>query len=308
MAMGLDAFAMNVGAPTQSFALSAVQQLFAAAAQTNGEFKLFFSFDLSADSTFSDHVSLWTQFNTESSYLLGGPNNYPVVSSFSGYDEFSSWQSFKETYDVSLLPNLDGDFGGAGDTSEYYTNPSGYLSEFVSIVDGFFSWESAWPPTSSTPVSISSTGDQTVLNWAHSVDKSYMMGEYYYRRGSMTSITDSACSGLSSLQYKDCCGGEYYRIGESNLPERMAQILDLQPDYAEVITWVSLMKSISNALLTRYSERRWRKPLHWQPLARGIQLSPSDSRVRQHDNIPTLRVATSHHIIHRSLQGGQNCL
>ena len=242
--MGLDAFAMNVGAPTQSFALSAVQQLFAAAAQTNGKFKLFFSFDLSADSTFSDHVSLWTQFNTESSYLLGGPNNYPVVSSFSGYDEFSSWQSFKETYDVSLLPNLDGDFGGEGDTSEYYTDPSGYLSEFVSIVDGFFSWESAWPPTSSTPVSISSTGDQTVLNWAHSVDKTYMMGEYYSRRVSRVLLTDSVFSGLSSLQYKDCCGGDYYRIGESNLPERMTQILDLQPDYAEVITWVGPMKSM----------------------------------------------------------------
>ena len=45
--------------------------------------------------------------------------------------------------------------------------------------------------------------------------------------------------GLSSLQYKDCCGGNYYRIGEVNLPQRMSEILDLAPNNVEIITWVS---------------------------------------------------------------------
>jgi glucan endo-1,3-alpha-glucosidase len=32
-------------------------------------------------------------------------------------------------------------------------------------------------------------------------------------------------------------GGEtWYRIGEANLPQRMEQIPDLQPDFTEVIT------------------------------------------------------------------------
>lgn len=44
---------------------------------------------------------------------------------------------------------------------------------------------------------------------------------------------------ISPLQYKRCCGGHYYRIGEGNLPERMTQILNLGPERVEFITWVS---------------------------------------------------------------------
>lgn len=47
-------------------------------------------------------------------------------------------------------------------------------------------------------------------------------------------------SALSSLQYKACCGGNYYRIGEVNLPQRMTQLLTLNPDFVEVLTWVSM--------------------------------------------------------------------
>lgn len=32
-------------------------------------------------------------------------------------------------------------------------------------------------------------------------------------------------------------GQDWYRIGEVNLPERMGQVLQLQPDFVEVITW-----------------------------------------------------------------------
>jgi glucan endo-1,3-alpha-glucosidase len=43
---------------------------------------------------------------------------------------------------------------------------------------------------------------------------------------------------LSSFQFKYLGSGEdWYRIGEDNLPQRMGQILDLQPDFVEVITW-----------------------------------------------------------------------
>lgn len=46
-------------------------------------------------------------------------------------------------------------------------------------------------------------------------------------------------AGLSSLQYKHCCGDSWYRSGETNLPERMTQILSLKPELTEVMTWVS---------------------------------------------------------------------
>ncbi|KAI1157890.1 glycoside hydrolase family 71 protein [Nemania serpens] len=217
MAAGIDAFALNQGAPSASWSLSAVQQIFAAAEATGGKFKLFFSFDTFQDGTVSDHILVFNMYKASSAYLLG-PNGLPVVSSYGGYNLLSQWQSFKQSSSIYFIPNLD--VAGAGDSSQYYTNPSAYLSSYNSIVDGYFSWESAWPQsTSGRPENVSSVGDTAVMNFAHASGKTYMMG-------------------LSPLQFKHCCGGNYYyRVGESNLGQRMSQILQLQPDYTEVITW-----------------------------------------------------------------------
>lgn len=51
-------------------------------------------------------------------------------------------------------------------------------------------------------------------------------------------LTMDGYLGLSSIQYKHCCGDSWYRAGETNLPERMGQILSLSPEFTEVITWV----------------------------------------------------------------------
>lgn len=43
---------------------------------------------------------------------------------------------------------------------------------------------------------------------------------------------------VSPFQFKYLGSGQdWYRIGEVNLPERMGQALQLQPDFVEVITW-----------------------------------------------------------------------
>lgn len=43
---------------------------------------------------------------------------------------------------------------------------------------------------------------------------------------------------MSPLQFKYMGSGQdWYRVGEVNLPERMSQALQLQPDFVEVITW-----------------------------------------------------------------------
>jgi glucan endo-1,3-alpha-glucosidase len=43
---------------------------------------------------------------------------------------------------------------------------------------------------------------------------------------------------ISPLQFKYMGSGQdWYRVGEVNLPERMAQVLQLQPDFVEFITW-----------------------------------------------------------------------
>lgn len=94
------------------------------------------------------------------------------------------------------------------------------------ITEGLFSWESAWPVSSTRPgyggihAGDVST-DVPVLKQAKSRGKGYMMG-------------------LSTLQYKDSYGANVYRGGELNLPKRMEAILFMteQPDYIQIITWV----------------------------------------------------------------------
>ncbi|KAJ5232975.1 hypothetical protein N7468_005931 [Penicillium chermesinum] len=202
MDMGLDAFALNVGAPTADWAKDAVDQLFKAAGHTNGKFKLFFSFDLSAWDNLQDHIDLFNSYSSD----------------------------FKKHNAVSLIPNLD-----TQNIDKYYNEPSSYLAEFVDIVDGFFSWESAWPAASDTPSNLSSTWDRNVMDFAHGASKAYMMGKAIFPRNAHKQYLTEL--GLSALQFKDCCGGNYYRIGEANLPQRMSQILDIAPDLVEVITW-----------------------------------------------------------------------
>jgi glucan endo-1,3-alpha-glucosidase len=178
MDMGLSAFAMNIGEPSDLAVQSTVKQLFDAAGQTNDKFKLFFSFDLAGgDTDFQNHIDLFAQFCDNPAYLTAGPSAFPMVSSFGGYDQYDDWVNLKNSHQVSLMLNLDSDFGGQGDTSEYYTNPSDYLAKFTDISDGFFSWEAAWPPASDTPTNITSAGDLNVEEFAHSAQKDYMMGK-----------------------------------------------------------------------------------------------------------------------------------
>lgn len=165
---------MNVGAPTASWAQSCVKELFDAAEGT--DFSLFFSFDMFQDSTLSDHITLFKQYQDHSNYMRAGSDNYPVVSSYGGYAAVNDWASFKQSSNIYLIPNLDDSAAGGGDSGSYYTDPSGQLSKFNSIVDGYFSWESAWPASTGGPTNVSSTGDANVLEFAHGANKAYMMG------------------------------------------------------------------------------------------------------------------------------------
>ena len=177
MAVGLDGFAMNVGQPTQDFAKTCVQELFDGAQGTN--FTLFFSFDLLQDQNLPDHIALFNQFQDHPNYL--NVDGKRLVSSYGGYNEKSGWGQFKESSNIYLLPNLDDSAAGSGATSPYYTDPSGQLSDFNNIVDGYFSWESAWPPSTGGPANESAQADQTVMSFAQQNQKSYMMGTVHGR-------------------------------------------------------------------------------------------------------------------------------
>ncbi|KAI1374327.1 glycoside hydrolase family 71 protein [Hypoxylon crocopeplum] len=208
--VGFDAFALNVGNPGADWAKNTVQQLFDYAGSKS--FKLFFSFDFYGNGDINQHQALFTQFKDHPAHLKYGSNNLPVVSSYSGGSIGpDTWRNFKNTNNVYLIPNPEAD-------GNYYNNPSGFFQSWGDAIDGVFSWETSWPDTSDTPVNVSSTRDAAVKSAADSADKAYMMG-------------------LSSLQYKHCCGDSWYRAGETNLPERMEQILSVSPEFTEVITW-----------------------------------------------------------------------
>ncbi|KAB5511388.1 glycoside hydrolase [Coniochaeta sp. 2T2.1] len=212
LAMGIDAFALNVGNPTADWTLSTISQLFNHAS-TNG-FKLFFSLDLLQEPDITAFNSLLSNYLGHRSYLRYGAANYPLVSTYSvgpnGPDYFSNWKANDFANEIYFVPNAD--------QSQGYNDPDSWFSAWDQAVQGVLGWETAWPTPGSTPTNVSSSQDSSVLNAAHAWAKTYM-------------------APLSSLQFKDSCGGNYYRVGESNLPQRMTQLLDLAPDFVEILTW-----------------------------------------------------------------------
>ncbi|EJF61327.1 glycoside hydrolase [Dichomitus squalens LYAD-421 SS1] len=220
--MGLDAFALNVQQPSADFTTSSVGWLFEAANQ-NG-FKLFFSFDMTTIGAPSDFLPLFNQYVGNAAYYQH--ENRPFVSTFDGGAKSfgasspnQGWQQqFKDVLSGQginpfFVPDFDDYTGSAGSTYD-----STFFSNYGSV-DGVFSWESAWPEISEGLVNVSNSKDQAGLQAAHAANKVYMMP-------------------LSSLQFKHIDSGQnWYRIGELNLPERIGQVLALQPDFVEIITW-----------------------------------------------------------------------
>ncbi|CRG88942.1 hypothetical protein PISL3812_05977 [Talaromyces islandicus] len=216
IAAGFDAFALNLMS-TDGWSTDAVSALFKASAGT--EFKLFFSFDMTHFSDPSEFIPVLKDYvGNDNYYTYSGK---PFVSTFDGgtltfgsSDPNSGWtNSFKSVLsdagiDVFFVPDFD-------DSSNY---PNDFFSTF-SVVDGAFSWETAWPGVNSGKVNVSDSVDATVLGDAHSASKVYMMP-------------------LSTFQFKHLDSSQnWYRRGESNIVDRMAQVLSLQPELVEVITW-----------------------------------------------------------------------
>ncbi|TFK94672.1 glycoside hydrolase family 71 protein [Polyporus arcularius HHB13444] len=218
-AIGLDAFALNVQDASASWSTSAIQLLFDAAAAN--DFKLFFSFDMAVLDQPSTFLPLFKQYQNNPAYYYH--DNRPFVSTFDGGAKSfgasspnAGWQSqLKDALASSginpfFVPDFD-DYGGATYDAAFFSN--------YPVVDGVLSWEAAWPEVNEGTANVSSAKDQVAIQAAHAAGKVYMMP-------------------LSSLQFKHIDGGQnWYRRGELNLPERIAQVLELQPDFVEIITW-----------------------------------------------------------------------
>ncbi|KAF4459386.1 glucan endo- -alpha-glucosidase agn1 [Fusarium albosuccineum] len=261
-ALGFDAFALNIGRPGEPWARTTIRQLFDYA--DSKDFKLFFSLDFHQTADINEYTQLVSDFINRPSYLTAGPDGHPVISTFSvgsvGPDGFRSWMQDNFNGQVYFLPNAD--------TSPGYNDPDAWFQQWGGVVDGVFGWETAWPAPGNSPANVSDAVDTVVQEAAHGRQKTYM-------------------APLSSLQYKKCCGGHYYRIGEVNLPQRMTQLLSLQPDFVEVLTWNDAGEShyignnwaegLSKEILDYSDTDHW-PHFGWQPLIASFIAAYKDGK------------------------------
>jgi glucan endo-1,3-alpha-glucosidase len=234
-AVGFDAFALNTHDITDPWALQALGFLFDAADQ-NG-FKLFMSFDMSWKTISASQIPpfLLNYISRPSYYTISGR---PLVSTYQGgFISNSDWLSgFKQPLTAQginpyFIPNF-GDWSGW---------PNNFFSTYT-VADGAFDWESAWPATNTGVSNVTDSDDQNLLQQARATGKVYLMRKSLFNTlfldYSITNANETLATALSSFQFKYLgTGQDYYRIGEVNLPERFGQILDLQPDLVELITW-----------------------------------------------------------------------
>ncbi|KND88090.1 Glucan endo-1,3-alpha-glucosidase agn1 [Tolypocladium ophioglossoides CBS 100239] len=209
---GFNAFALNTHDISSAWAVNALTYLFNAADQTT-DFKLFISFDMSWKTiTPSDIPAFLVNYTGRASYYK--VNGNPFVSTYFGQDFTSDqWNTgFRQPLKTrNVTPFFVPDF------DRWPGYPNNFVNSYP-VIDGAFSWESAWPAPGSGVSPVSDSIDSNVLQQTRAAGKVYMMP-------------------LSSFQFKYMSDGKWYRIGEVNLPQRMEQILALQPDFVEFLTW-----------------------------------------------------------------------
>ncbi|EQB48340.1 hypothetical protein CGLO_12428 [Colletotrichum gloeosporioides Cg-14] len=225
-ATGFDGFALNIGDPTASFIDTSLGYLFDAADSIGG-FGLYVSMDVwaSGDACWHgrdscngplDYHWIFQKYKGRPSYYQW--NGLPVISTFSAADfDNVKWNKWKETLanEMFFIPDFD-------KTTGYYESHPGWWEYWGDLVDGLFSWESAWPERdgygSKSPGDVSL--DISIAQGAHNHSKLYMVP-------------------LSLLQYKNSYNVSVYRAGLHALPMRMKGILDQmdQADFVQYLTW-----------------------------------------------------------------------
>lgn len=236
MNAGFDGFALNTHTISSSdtWNTDALDYLFTAAAGT--DFKLFISFDMSWGLDVTQLAGFMATYATKDAYYT--VNGHAFVSTYTGGTiSNSEWDSgfiepLTSTHGITpfFVPNFD-DFSGY---------PAGVFSSYP-VLNGVYSWESAWPSPGNSVANVSDSVDSAALQEAHAAGKVYMMREWiriiqwHFEEFQAKNVLETA---VSSYQFKYLGSGQdWYRIGEVNLPERMGQVLQLQPDFVEVITW-----------------------------------------------------------------------
>ncbi|KAL8415240.1 hypothetical protein RB594_006180 [Gaeumannomyces avenae] len=198
-AAGIDAYALNIAAGDSSVDSSLAKAF--AAADSKG-FKLFFSFDYAAWGAWPQDrvVSLINSYKGRASYYQH--NGKPLVSTFEGPDSANQWGSIKGSTNAFFVPDWDSQ------------GPSGAASLAGGVVDGLFNWDS-WPVGAAD---MSTSKDQAYKNALSG--KPYMMG-------------------VSPWFFTNLPGWNKNWLwrGDDLWFDRWQQVLQMQPEFVEIITW-----------------------------------------------------------------------
>ncbi|KAI0600987.1 glycoside hydrolase family 71 protein [Biscogniauxia sp. FL1348] len=200
---GIDGFALNIGRD-DSYTDTQLQLAYDAASSVGGGFSVFLSFDM-ADSTKPwdvDRVSsLVNQYKSAGSQFK--VNGLPVVSTFEGPTWSDNWASVRSaTGGIFLVPDWSS-LGADG------------VGGRLSIIDGAFNW-GAWPEKNQK--TITTGNDVAYKNVLQG--KPYMMGVSPYFYTDLPAYSKNWYSSSDSLWY-----------------DRWKQVLEISPEYIEIITW-----------------------------------------------------------------------
>ncbi|KAK0383184.1 hypothetical protein NLU13_9097 [Sarocladium strictum] len=195
---GIDGFALNIGTDTYTDEQLGLAYNAAAAA---GGFQLFLSFDMAASSWSVDQVVslINTYKDNANQHKVDG---LPFVSTFEG-PNWEGWDTVRaSTGGIFLVPDWSS-LGPAGVTARLDT------------IDGAFNW-GAWPG----PNQLDLTTDADVAYQSGLNGKLYMMGvsPYFY---------------TNLPQYSK----NWYSSSDSLWFTRWKQVLEVLPDYVQIITW-----------------------------------------------------------------------
>ncbi|KAJ6470374.1 glycoside hydrolase [Mycena sanguinolenta] len=200
-ATGIDAFALNIG--TDSWTDTQLALAYAAARSTS--FKLFISFDFAASPGFSDFsnqiVPRLNLYASDAAQLQWG--NGALVSTFAG-DGFA-WSGVRSAvgHSLEIIP--------------FYQAAQAHQDS----TDGLFQWN-AWPSQNNQPI------DQTMSIAGDQFYQSQLAGSPY-----MAGVSPWFFTHYNPQTYNK----NWLYLSDTLLIDRWNEILNLQPQLVELITW-----------------------------------------------------------------------
>ncbi|KAK4118909.1 glycoside hydrolase family 71 protein [Parathielavia appendiculata] len=197
---GIDGFALNIG-PSDHWTETQIYYAYKEAEEVHG-FSVFISFDMAAGYWgISQAVELINRYKDSPAQMR--VDGMPLVSTFEGPNWVDNWPTIRDqTGGICLIP----DWSSLG--------PHG-VGHRLDLIDGAFSWD-AWPKAGQTKM----TTVEDLLYRENLCGKKYMMG-------------------VSPWFYTNLprWNKNWYCSSESLWYDRWQQVLEVMPDFVQIITW-----------------------------------------------------------------------